>query len=703
MRYSISDLPNILKEEALLFINDDLVRLFLETGTYQRAASNRTPIYYIKGRKGAGKSTLLSKIYHDNAPNAFVVYFKDFFNEINKRVSEISAEQNERQLNLCYEKEWKNELWILIVQHLYYDHRKNRKLPWDMGDYLKLYNFLKRNHLPLDDSFIVDVVDAVGDITTEVGNLTGKIGIKLARPSRNNAENLDREIQQISKIATRLLGKNPLWILFDEIDKVEVWNESVRASILGLSEAVSALVRDVNSAYSSEIKLLVRIAIREDMFRAASVLYVDDQKIPDDLIIITWSKENLKEMVARQIRLHWGLGLQEISCDKLLLEIFPGEVARRQETFEYLITMARRNPRALNALIKSSINQAINRKLAYLPQNKYQPVAVTRDDIATVIVAYSQSQLRFVKNANAFLYKKLPDLVNHFVRHAIGLLDKGRIPYKVLEENLTKLFSSDAEIKSAVNDWPHDAAYEELKAIQVLYDIGIIGTRKGRNDSYTPDPYIKSNFLVIHPTYRPAILGLVYPNIKSTPEIEVRSSIDFMLRNLRKVIDRVDPEGRTTYGDGNEITASIYEKENITFSIVRLLWSIRRTLKLIIAYGDYPETSVLYSPAKSIERLENIFENLAELFDTKLEYLHLMAILMNCVIEPNQIDIDNVNSSDNLRIIFENEMEMEENISVWSECSSGLVDWIEKNILEQQNILASTKLVSILSPLSESI
>ena len=173
--YSIIGLPDKFKEETTLQYGNETSASFLETSSYSSSVSKEKPVLYIIGNKGAGKSAVLSKIYTENKDSAIVIYFKDFYNEIDKGVRQNLFGLTDQQIYLAYEKEWEIELWIQIIIHLYRVNYRNRILPFDTGDFEHLFLFLKKYKLPMDINLPTDIAARISKIKISIPGFTAEV------------------------------------------------------------------------------------------------------------------------------------------------------------------------------------------------------------------------------------------------------------------------------------------------------------------------------------------------------------------------------------------------------------------------------------------------------------------------------------------------------------------------------------------------
>lgn len=690
--YSILDLPDKFKEETTLQYGDEISSTFLETSSYTSSVSTEKPILYLLGNKGAGKSAVLSKIFTDNKNNTIIIYFKDFYNDIEKRVKQRLSGLTDQQIYLVYEKEWEIELWFQIIIHLYTTHYRQRLAPFDMGDYEKLYRFLDKYKIPLDRNIALEVAAKISNIKVSISGFSAEV-----KSEEKNSQTLtEHDINKIKKHAINILGKKPTYLLIDEFDKIEKWDDTVRTSIRGLIEAIFALIRDVNKEHADGNKLIVRVAIREDMFNAAKIRYVDSQKIPKKVIDLAWSRDNLEELVAKKIRAHWGIDPDLLHRKKITYEVFPFTYSKKQDLFSFFCIVARSNPRALFALINECVQSAIDRKQAFMPSDEHPPLYVGATDVQNALAGYSDAQMDNVLDGNDFLYSSVDGIVNFLKDKASSLFSNNYIKLRDLREALLEFLEEDEELEMKIKKWPVTGLTAEEKIIRVLYDVGILGIKRNKKNTFFPERFVKSTSFVIHPTYKPVLLENSYLRISVDIEKELNNATLEVFAAIEHITRLTNPTRRTQILPA-EVNNGLFLDKDIVHGIVRLIWSIRSLLKKMIAYGDQVD-EIRIKPLDKIIFLENTLSEVEDLINVESESLHLLSVLYN------PMDLDSWRDPQKLHNMerFEDEMLMHEHEELYSRHVQPIKIWVDYLVSKKHDEL-SEKLDTILVKLQKDL
>lgn len=681
--YNIIGLPEYFKRETT---QRKVSSAFLETEAYQQALSINTPILYVVGNKGTGKSTVLNKILLDNPSDVLLFYFKEKFKKIESKAKKSLSENPSAQPYLTYEIEWKNELWDEIVLHLYNDHLKKRgPIPVDKDEYLMLHYFIRGRNLPITLPFTSQIVDVIKKIRKVIlpGGAGGEVdplsGLDYAG---SNGINLVKE--HVAKI----LMEKPLFLMIDEIDKIDGWNSDVRFCLLGLIEAIDSVHREVYPYNSERYDLLIRIAIRGDMLFAACDEYVDEVKLNKIDIDNAWAETDLEELVAQQIRKHWGLHSGEVSRGKLLIEVFPPYLLLKWDKYMYTYfhLLSGGNPRFLFALLKMAMDGAIQKANILITTSPFSSVLVTPKDIENILKKYSIDSLSEQLNGKKFLLPGLEDL-KLFIKNKEEFASKTKtISSEDFFESLFEYIQEDEDLLQKIKIWPRIDTPIEEKVPKVLYELNLIAYKKGSKLIYYPKEMPKAGIIIIHPWFQQALVDQKLTIKNDNPAIEeLRYIKTELIRATDKVIELIGSTGSTSLPtnkdmqSGNLEEASYLTSNNIMYGIARLLWYLRRFPKLAIAYFDELPSEYRQKITTFLQVIDDTFVDISEILNTDIKKLHLLAILLNSSTEQTNVE----------QIVFEQEMLFPENQTIFIESTKNIISWIEALNSNQREKLTS--------------
>lgn len=663
--YNIEDLIEYYMEEATYETRGNLHPVFIETTAYKQADSKNIPILYLLGNKGVGKSSVLNKIAHDNSPDNLYFYFEKFLPVIQERVfqSQIAQKTNATQPYMNYRREWETMIWIQIVRHLYFKHRQSKLFHLlDEGEYLLLFEFLDKNKLPVPLNLTSKIVRFPQRLkTVEIKDVKIELAEEKYTPKASNIYNLE----SVKDAVAKLLEKKPIYLIVDEIDHVPELNEETMASILGLIEALSSVVRDINLSLEKNHGLLVRVAIRKDMLEAVTRNYVSAQILRREEIDPSWNNEQMEELVARRIREYWRLSPNAVSRQKLLTEILPLKLKNGEKPFEYFSWLSRENPRSLFLFLNLTLQQAVNRKKSYIPNKEIFPLSITTDDLRSVLTEYSRLQLDFQLSGTFLLYPGLDKLVNLLKLKSRALFFNG-ISRKALAEHLNAILKKEKDLKNLVENWRHRETTLATRIIQVLYDARFIGCKSGTQTIYSPNTMIKDGNLAFHPVYQWSLFN-THPTLVSYDGAErfkkaraqVMQSVDSFLKK-----DIVSLRNRKIPSKTNQEKRS-YRQEDVAFGFIKCVWSVRYLAKTIITSG----LEIGFSSTRSqviLTDLDSVLKQLADLMNSDVNDLHLASVLLNSPTTSLCSD----------KTTFIKEMGSAENNDTYNRCTSGLNAWI---------------------------
>jgi hypothetical protein len=665
--YNIIGLPEYFKRETT---HRKVSTAFLSTEAYEQALSDNTPILYIEGNKGTGKSTILNKILQDNSTNVLFFFFKEKFQKIESGAKKVLEEKPSSQPYLTYEIEWKNELWNEIVLHLYNNYLKERGIiPIDKDEYLNLFNFIRERHLPIDLPITSKAFLALRKIRKVVfpGGSGGEID-----PTSNLDYTGANGIDLVKEDVAKILIEKPLFLMIDEIDKIDIWDADVHYCIKGLIEAIDSVHREVHSYDTEKFNLLLRIAIRGDMLHAASD-YVDEVKINSIGIDKAWTEANLEELAAQQIRQHWNLNSREISREKLLTEIFPPYLfTDNQRPFKYFHLLSGGNPRFLFAFLKSGLDYAIQRANNIKTSSSIGPVHVLPSDIASILKTYSVKSLSEQISGRKFLLPGL-EYIKSFIKNKKDFVKKSKsISHEKFFDSLFHYIKNDKELHEKIKKWPRVDTPIEEKVPQAIYELGLIAYKNDTHLFYYPSEKPQDGTIIVHPWFEYALLSQEFSIVSESSSIEeLKTARDNLISAVDRMRALILSTSQTIIKVDNDESAledeSYLKGNNILYGIAFLLWASRNLSKRIAAFADQVPSDIRDQVIIFLKVIDDTFENMSKALNTEVENLHILAILLN-------------SSSDQFNItqeVFEKDSLLPENKNVFVESTKNISDWIK--------------------------
>jgi len=640
---NIKKLADKYKDEAPQILGKDLEFLFLETGTYESAISPNSPLYVFRGEKGAGKSMIFRRIIQEKKNQTIGVYFVEFFFEMIDRVKRHHpSDENALTNMLFFQEEWLIQFWIQLAKKLYDLHWDSRKAPFDTGNYADIYKFLKKHDLLTKLNWVAKIIKTLSFRPEKAKLKHGETEIDLTfvKPIKAKIKSIE-EVTIIQQVI-ELLQITPIYIVIDEIDVIGLWSETAKAQLQGLYNAVLILTRTVNNlevgskSETVEQPLRIRIALREDFFIASNENYVESDKLTNESMSLAWTPENLKEVVARPIRAHWGFASQEISKEKLFSEIFPDHLLNSIETFNQLAQWAKGNPRYLNKLIREILATSIRRQQVYTEKTLFEPISVSLNDIYSSISSFSNDRLNSLRRSYGFMFPRLNDIIVFLQTHSNTIFpNEGFGLYATLHNSFAIYLTEHEILKQDVGGWPGVRTGQIGEVIEGLYTIGLIGVvNKSGDELYLPTPFTLSEQIVLAPIYRPAILGYT-PIVTRAPRESIQKSIDFLASTIDMVRISIGSPTRIVFQVGQSDKPlqvgqpdSVFTPRLIRYQFSCLFWGLRSLIKNLITYGD-DATIERIGVADLLKETKSTYEKLSSLIKIDIKAMDTLAILLN--------------------------------------------------------------------------
>jgi hypothetical protein len=449
---------------------------FLRTSAYDAALKAHK--HLIIGRKGSGKSAICRTLAAspDGAVSTSLVT-PDEVSADEMRRFELQGITAEKAKELV----WRYVLSIVVARHVISHaqsfHPKNKARSVEA-----LRKFLVSNgevdQETFQDKFWRAIQRLKGSFSLEAFGI--KVAANLEWPSEGvrAASQLDIIEKNIRKALTDLActATHPrLLILVDQVD--DVWSDDRDSNqmVVGLLRAGRLL----SSVYS---RVACVIFLRTDIYDMLQ--FFDKDKLHSDEMRVDWTKERLLQMVLTRAQASLG---RAILPEHLWEEIFPvrvEDVASR----EYIVAHTLMRPRDVIHLCNLCRDTA--------EQNGHS--TITESDVRYSIVQYSQWKLQDLVIEYRINYPFLSGLIGIFQ-------DSG---YIVLRDGLERKY---AEIHETLRSrYPEHVNTLTIQGvIDVLFDIGFLGVRRGQEISfgYAQNAAIEptdSEFF-IHPCFRPAL------------------------------------------------------------------------------------------------------------------------------------------------------------------------------------------------------
>jgi len=621
--FSIKSLPNLYQEEATFNYFMGLEKIFLAINPYNDAASEDAPFLLLKGNKGSGKTIILQRIIHRNPQQVVGIFFRDFYEVIIQRVKDRHPDDPNATINsLFFDDEWTIELWGQVTKQLYKKHLATRLVPVDFSDYETLFSFAEKHGMLENTPWTQKVLDAIRIIDFSYETKDKKFIFKPAQPLVTTV--ISPNQITITDVLSRLLQKTPIIVIVDEIDEIGSWNDVTKASLVGLFLASKRLIRIINqNPFAKRQGLRIRVAIREDMLRAATNKYVGAEKLPDKGVSFSWTSDTLLEMLVRPLRALWAIEPNEITTHKLFVDFFPSSLDGYEQTIEKICSLSHNNPRALVQLVKTTLEDSINRQQKFFGAS-YEPICVLPRDIYNAISQFSEKRTELIVSSNEFMFPGLaeiiPTLQLNYKKIAVGEY----LSYKSLSDFLVDLLKDD-ELLKKVNSWPDAKLKGKDEIIRRLYLLDFFRTIKDDQEISTPVPYTVASKLMISPMYKPYFENYQPP---STIAFE-KQNIEDRLEKLTYAIDELKNNIQLPKLPENNPLESFYSPQAIRYSVSKLFWTMRFVQKGIIAYEDNIFISANLESDKLLTTLETGRLMLVEVFNISMRDSNIIAILMN--------------------------------------------------------------------------
>jgi SpoVK/Ycf46/Vps4 family AAA+-type ATPase len=684
---SIKNLPNLYHEEAAAHIGIEQEKLFLEVSSYRDAISHNVPFLLLKGNKGSGKTALLKQIAYKYPEQVIGIVYTDFYEKIVKLVKDRYPNDSSATLNyLFFDAEWTIQLWCQVIKQLYRKHLADRRFPADIGDYEVLFDFADKHGLLETLPWNRKLLQPFNLVDIHWETKDKKWTFKPAALLSTSITSPDQITTNIKNVITKLLQKTPIFIIIDEIDEAGPWNDTAKAALIGLFRAAKGLYSTVNQGASAKQKgIKIRIAIREDMLRAAVAQYVGAEKLPEEEVALSWTNDALLEMLVRPIRVEWGFAQNEIPALKLFAEIFP-PLDTCEQTLQLMCRISHNNPRALVSFTKKALSNAISRQDSWQETFRnayYEPMCMLPRDIQNAIAKFSEARLDLIVSSNVFMYPGLEIIIPEIKKNCGKYAKNKSISYRSFSNLLSKVIT-DNGLLSKINLWPDaklEGKDEVLRRLYLLDFIRIIQNKQEVRDIH-PD-FIKAGKIIISPMYEPSFMG-------STPLIKIEYEANQLYMQLEKVKAAIDQATSSLKLPAipQEVEESYYNSQTIRYALAKVFWAIRYARKLTIAYSDNSLVSKVLASDILLKELDEANQRLAKALGISVRDSNIISILMN---DPKG---DCIEFTD-----FNAEIENDPVSFIYSQSSKGIREWEEN--LRKNRINRHNRYAQLTAPIEE--
>lgn len=633
MIYTLTPLLKSHKPDARERTPEDLQKVFVETNSYDTVRANSAGVLLVIGNKGTGKSAILQQAHYGLKPHVLAWEFKRFYSVITGRVkANCPADAQTQNLDLCYEQEWMNELWIALARAVYQRQyrRRPRWFPVDFGAYVPLYDFLCKYGLHPAPTILRSLADwfrsAKPKITVHGVTLEANQPSSLPTPSPAVA------LDNLKEPLCQLLRAEPFHVLIDELDGVP-WEPQARSAVRGLLRAAKSVATEILQAGAT---VNVCIGLRSDMLEAIKSGFVELDKYSRVDIETVWSAEKLRELLARLISVDWGLPSGGVSPDVLITEVFPCEITPELNGFAFLHGLTTGKPRELPALAQRSIAVARSRQEVEFPGVEAR--GVTEFDLMNSILEYSRDQLDFFREGFGLTHPQLSEVID-FLRSKPKLFAEGVSAREALLRALRNYLAEARQItlRKSVESWPTRSAAPEEMVVEALYDINFWGTFDGLQAVYKyPGGAARNKSaaqLIVHPVYRAMLFGYAEQPAADVPVRRIKAALERLfsaIQNMNQQLDSVI-EARKRIPDAGSLTQNggTFASQNQRYVIAEFLWALRHAQRHVIAYAGLLPNQQRPTVSRVWEELSATEQYMADVYDMSQDDLHLTAILMS--------------------------------------------------------------------------
>ncbi|MFD6294242.1 P-loop ATPase, Sll1717 family [Streptomyces sp. NPDC060235] len=456
--------------------------VFQHTYAYRQALSGRTPL--IIGRKGAGKSAICRRLAspHGHSGTAVLITPDDAAGDEIRRF-ELQGVSSDTAKSLI----WRYVFAIHAARYLCGHARAAHG--WRSRTSVRaLRNFLETNDETGDERLYERL--RRGILGLQTANLSLKaFGIEagLGLSGASEGARASRQLEILEKgvaAAFTELGcsqAHTLLFLVDQIEQVWTIDPDSHALVTGLLLAS----KEVTRRYGNSVRCT--IFLRSDIYD--TLVFSDADKFHSDELRITWSREELDELVLARAAASLKM---ELTREQLWGHVFPSTVLG-EPTGEYLFQ--RSLPRPRDTIQFLNLCQQVADKRGHR--------RITEDDMLTATGQFSRWKLTDLAREYSISHPFLAQLFLIFENNGYVVMLPALVSrFEPHRDRLQQDFADYAESLTAQG------------ILDVLFGIGFLGVKRGRGVVYSDGGQVtlqpgESEFHV-HPCFRSA-LGAVDP------------------------------------------------------------------------------------------------------------------------------------------------------------------------------------------------
>lgn len=414
-----------------------LLDYFYHNTAYNKILNEQKTI--IVGNRGVGKSAIFKYIASEEEKKGTIVlelspeeYSYEILSSILKKESEGSWGKQS-----SYSISWQYLLYNLIFKAL---ANKNKGLV--IGSSKKIYSYVRDN---LKSSEINPIGKLISYLQKFEGVKVGQYEVSINRTKELQALYALEEIKDLIPDLIEVLKKTKVKILIDELDKGWDNSEDSRFFVAGLFQATQKM-----NLISKNLR--VYVSIRQELFDNIPQIYDDAQKIREDIAIIKWDENELKEFIGLRI-LNSFPETKDLSHDERWNLVFSEVINyRNTKSYNYIIDRTQLRPRELLQFCKLCI------------ENHHTHELLNYSTISKAEIDYSEQKIKDLASEYRFQYPNLLDIFETF-RGKKYTLDSDDLDFLLLS-------ITEGEISVGKATWVFDSDYLEVK--KILWQIGFL-------------------------------------------------------------------------------------------------------------------------------------------------------------------------------------------------------------------------------------
>jgi hypothetical protein len=448
---------------------------FLRTAAFEAALSGRK--HLIIGRKGSGKSAICRTLaaLNNGAIAASLITPDDISADEVRRfdLQGITAEKAKELL-------WRYIFLVAIGQRLVGAHENARQLKLNSVEAVR--KFLVANEildeLRLSERFWQAIRGLKTSFSLEAFGV--KISANTEWPSEgiraaSQLEIIEKNVNKALIDIGRQMTDCRLLVLVDQVD--DIWTDDVQSH-----QMVVGLLRAGRLLSSTLPGVSCVIFLRRDIYD--TVQFFDKDKFHGDEMRVDWTAERLLQLAVARASASLR---SDVTAERLWEYVFPSTISGEQST-SFIVEHTLMRPRDLIHLCNLCRDTAV--------QNGHDTIA--ESDVSEAITQYSQWKLQDLIIEYRIAYPFLSGL--------LAILEGSG--YIILREGLDRRL---AEVRDTLQTRYHEYAdaFTLQAAIDVLFEVGVIGVRRGSEIVYGYSQHSLSNpqdtEFTLHPCFRSAL------------------------------------------------------------------------------------------------------------------------------------------------------------------------------------------------------